>query len=64
MSKGELWVEVMRDTVARQNFVVPAGSVLQDVREFPKSYRGLWCSMNGSYIVTVPKSDCQRRKPR
>jgi hypothetical protein len=55
----QMRVEVIRDTVARQNFVVPAGSVLQDVREFRHSYRGLWCSMEGSYFVTVPKQDCR-----
>lgn len=47
-----------RDVLARQGFLLPEGSTLEQVREFKVYLRGLWCSMAGSYWVTVPKSAC------
>ncbi len=34
------------------------GTVLQDVKELKKHYKGLFCSRMGSYIVKVPKKYC------
>lgn len=55
-------VEVIRDTVSTVGVAIPAGSVLSEVVELKKSFRGLWCSRLGSYKITVPKIDCMRRK--
>lgn len=52
----------IRDTVARQGMVVPQCSVLRDVVELKRSYRGLWSWAGGSFTVTVPKEDCERVK--
>ena len=52
-------VKTTADVIARQGYSLPSGSVIKDVKVFSKSYRGMWCSMLGSYIVTVPKKDCK-----
>ena len=52
-------IEIIRDTVSRQNYSIQKGSVIQNVREFKRSYRGIYCSMFGSYFVTIPKTDCK-----
>lgn len=41
---------------------IPEGSVCYLVKENKKSYRVLWCSMNGSYHFTVPKDICKEYK--
>jgi len=51
-------VEIIKDCTD----IVPylyEGSVLQDVKELKTKYKGLHCSMYGSYIVTVPKNRCK-----
>ena len=58
--KVECLVVVIRGTVSRQNFTIPAGTVLRRVREFSSSYRGLWDSAEGNFYVTVPRGDCGR----
>ena len=55
-------VEVIRDTVSTIGVIVPAGSMLSEVVELKKSFRGMWCSWQGSYKVTVPKIDCMKQK--
>lgn len=52
-------VEVIHTTVSRQNFLLPEGSVIQEVKELKCSYKGLWCSMYGTFTVTVNKKDCK-----
>lgn len=56
-------VVVLRDTVSRQNFAVPAGTVLHHVCEFPACYRGLLESPEGKFFVTIPKGDCRESDP-
>lgn len=38
---------------------VPAGTLLQNVEDIGYDYRGLWCSMFGSYWIEVPKKICK-----
>jgi len=35
------------------------GSYIRVTKEYKKSYRGLFCSSAGSYVVTVPKTKCE-----
>ncbi len=51
-------VRTTSDCTARQGTAIPEGSFIGDVKEFARCYRGLWCSMYGSFVVTVPKSAC------
>ena len=46
-----MMLEVLKDYKG-----IPKGSVLDVIRENKLSYRTLWSSMGGSYIVTVPKA--------
>lgn len=34
---------------------MPAGTVVQNVEDRGDHWRGLWCSMWGSYFVEIPK---------
>ncbi len=38
---------------------IPAGSVIQDVKELKKHFKGIWTSMFGTYEVKIPKKDCE-----
>ena len=48
-------VFVKCDCVSKQGILVLMGSVIQDAVELKTSYKGIWSSMMGSFIVTVPK---------
>jgi hypothetical protein len=48
----------MKVKLLREHDGVPAGSVLQEVVEIASHYQGVWSSMWGSYIITVPKKYC------
>lgn len=39
--------------------IVPAGSVLQDVKEVGPYYKGLWTSQLGSYEIKAKKEHCE-----
>ena len=36
------------------------GSVLQEVKETKKYYKGIFSSFAGSYYITVPKDRCKK----
>jgi hypothetical protein len=41
---------------------MPEGSTVYVDKELKYTYKGVWCSMGGSYTVTVPKKICQIRE--
>ena len=47
----------MRVIETKKDFMLmPKGSVCEVIKELKDDYRVLWCSMNGSYEVLIPKS--------
>lgn len=53
-------VRTLRDTVTMHDLDLPKGSVLQDVESWGSRYwRGLYCSMAGSYYEVVKQEDCE-----
>lgn len=52
-------IVTIKDVKSNQGFELPEGSVLKEVKELKRSYKGLWCSSFGSFIVTVPKNMCK-----
>ena len=53
-------VITIRDTVTLHDLDLPEGSVLQDVEPWGARYwRGLYCSMAGSYYEVVKREDCE-----
>lgn len=55
-------VRTIRSCLVRQGYPLPSGSLLQNVKEFSRSYRGVWSSMSGSFVVTVPKDACEKER--
>lgn len=51
-------IKVDRDTIATNGMCVPEGTVLKDVKEHKNTYRGMWSSRFGSYVISVKKSAC------
>jgi hypothetical protein len=50
-----------RDVKTRQGFVLPEGSGIYVERVNTRSVYGLWCSMEGSFYVTVPADAVQNK---
>lgn len=56
--KKPFYVKIIKEPRGRpisDIFGLPVGSVIEVQKEYKNSYRGLWSSAGGSYMVTVGK---------
>lgn len=49
----------MRVEIINDKCSYPKGTVLQNVKQTERYYKGLWCSMDGTYNVKIRKDYCK-----
>lgn len=52
-------IKVIKDCKCSQGFTIFEGSVIQEAKPLKQSFKGLWASPYGTYIVTVKKKCCK-----